>query len=632
MNDIRIALRASLLLTLIAFTAPLMAQQFTVTLIPSAPGESTVPIGTAINASGTVTGFLGINTPVFYGIVGEFNGFNLGQPTAASMFDYTPGGGTQDLGLYDPLIFIGGEYINYCGGASAASVPSGINASGVIVGAVCANYGEGGQAFSYMNGTFTPVAALAWQNPVPGAILGSWSTGINSGGTMVGSDQLVGSGSCAEDEYHTWIYASATATLQDLGTLGGGCESYGMAINDSGEVVGVMLDNLNNLHAYLYSNGQLTDLGNLGYQYAAAYGINASGQVTGFSNQCCGLGPAAFLYNPSTGLMQNLGGIGGLGGSQGNAINASAQITGAAYTVNNAALHAFVYSYGTMSDLNSLISASDAAQYTLYNGVAINDTGQIVAWGYLNSSPSDALTLLLTPISGAVPTITPELNGPLGSNGWYVGDVSLNWTVSSMLPITSTVGCRSKTYTANTRGTKDTCTGTNTAGPNSDSVTIKIDTTPPTAKLKVTPSPNAAGWNKAAVTVSFTGTDLVSGISSCTAPLVLSGEGAGQFVTGSCINNAGLGSDAVATRINIDLTPPTVSIATPGNGATYAKGSTVLASYTCADNLSGIADCKGTVASGAAIATKTSGTKTFTVTAKDVAGNISKTQYTYTVE
>src|SRR5207244_4733544 len=44
---------------------------------------------------------------------------------------------------------------------------------------------------------------------------------------------------------------------------------------------------------------------------------------------------------------------------------------------------------------------------------------------------------------------------------------------------------------------------------------VKIDKTPPAAQAAASPQPNAAGWNNSNVTVSFTGTDPLSGIAYC---------------------------------------------------------------------------------------------------------------------
>ncbi len=79
-----------------------------------------------------------------------------------------------------------------------------------------------------------------------------------------------------------------------------------------------------------------------------------------------------------------------------------------------------------------------------------------------------------------------------------------------------------------------------------------------------------------------------------------------------------------------DTTPPTITIRTPANGATYARRSRVLASYSCADT-AGIASCAGTALSGSTIDTGLRGSHTFTVTARDGAGNTSRQVVRYTV-
>jgi hypothetical protein len=82
----------------------------------------------------------------------------------------------------------------------------------------------------------------------------------------------------------------------------------------------------------------------------------------------------------------------------------------------------------------------------------------------------------------------------------------------------------------------------------------------------------------------------------------------------------------------VDRTPPTIAFAVPAVGATYTLGQQVFASYSCDDrNGSGMNSCKGNVADGAPVDTSTFGTKTFTVTANDRAGNTARETHTYSV-
>jgi hypothetical protein len=88
-----------------------------------------------------------------------------------------------------------------------------------------------------------------------------------------------------------------------------------------------------------------------------------------------------------------------------------------------------------------------------------------------------------------------------------------------------------------------------------------------------------------------------------------------------------------ATRFG-DSKAPSIQIVTPGDGASYRQGATVLADYSCVDEAggSGLASCTGAVAEGQPIETSSPGTKTFTVTASDQAGNTASRTVHYTVQ
>jgi len=70
-----------------------------------------------------------------------------------------------------------------------------------------------------------------------------------------------------------------------------------------------------------------------------------------------------------------------------------------------------------------------------------------------------------------------------------------------------------------------------------------------------------------------------------------------------------------------DLQPPTITISTPSDGATYILNQVVIADWTATDTQSGVnwAATSGTVLSGTSIDTGSIGEKTFSVTATDMA-------------
>jgi hypothetical protein len=88
------------------------------------------------------------------------------------------------------------------------------------------------------------------------------------------------------------------------------------------------------------------------------------------------------------------------------------------------------------------------------------------------------------------PVITPHVDGPLGANDWYVGDVTVTWSVVEPQSASSVVtsGCDETSITADTKGTPLTCTATSDGGTASESVTVKRDATPPAITCLPTPS------------------------------------------------------------------------------------------------------------------------------------------------
>jgi hypothetical protein len=93
--------------------------------------------------------------------------------------------------------------------------------------------------------------------------------------------------------------------------------------------------------------------------------------------------------------------------------------------------------------------------------------------------------------------------------------------------------------------------------------------------------------------------------------------------------------DAQVTLTYTVVAPPTASITTPTNGATYAQGKVVDSSFTCTEGAGGpgIASCLDQTGNppGAPIDTSTTGTHTFTVTATSKDGLTGTASVTYTV-
>ena len=91
-----------------------------------------------------------------------------------------------------------------------------------------------------------------------------------------------------------------------------------------------------------------------------------------------------------------------------------------------------------------------------------------------------------------------------------------------------------------------------------------------------------------------------------------------------------LDGDTVAA-LELDDQAPTIDLAFPSDGASYALGTTVRAEYTCADNVPAGLTCVGDVRDGGSLDTSTAGDFAFTVTATDAAGNATTRKVAYKV-
>jgi HYR domain len=84
---------------------------------------------------------------------------------------------------------------------------------------------------------------------------------------------------------------------------------------------------------------------------------------------------------------------------------------------------------------------------------------------------------------------------------------------------------------------------------------------------------------------------------------------------------------------NEDVTPPTINLSSPVDGAVVPRGETVTVVFSCADEDggSGLSSCVGTVANGGSLDTSELGPESVTVTARDNAGNQRSVTHTVTV-
>lgn len=119
---------------------------------------------------------------------------------------------------------------------------------------------------------------------------------------------------------------------------------------------------------------------------------------------------------------------------------------------------------------------------------------------------------------------------------------------------------------------------------------VRIDRTPPSIELASRlPGPNAYGWNNYDITVTWLCGDTLSGVVDLTVSQTLSAEGAGQSLTGRCLDRAANEATGVQSGLSLDKTAPSVAAgAQPPPNAAGWNNSDVTVTFEAVDRLSGV--------------------------------------------
>ena len=163
-------------------------------------------------------------------------------------------------------------------------------------------------------------------------------------------------------------------------------------------------------------------------------------------------------------------------------------------------------------------------------------------------------------------SVTPTIYGTLGTNGWYVTNIIVNWVIEP-LGYNQDVGCQARTIATDTADTALTC---EVWWPDQTHIAVtkhfKRDVTPPTATPVPARPPDANGWYNHPLTVTFSGSDATSQIESCTQAAYAGPDSSNTSVSGSCRDNAG-NQSAASYALKYDATPPTLGALNvkPGN-------------------------------------------------------------------
>lgn len=314
------------------------------------------------------------------------------------------------------------------GGPNAAA--GAVNNSGLVVGGAettqkdpnnenFCGYGTGLQclAFVWQNGAMTALPTLGGTNSAFG--------GINDVGQVVGYAEtnyadsecpgtvaVNGTGPQVLD-FEAVVWGPGPGQIRTLPPLPGDTVGIALAINDNGQVVGtsgrcgntVVPGFILGPHAVLWdTDGSVHNLGSLGGTVntsllgvgTTGFAINNQGQVTGQAVLSGDTAFHPFFWTKATG-MQDLGVLPGDLVGAGLGMNNNGDVVGASVSAPGPATgnpRAFLWHYGTMSDLNDLVAA-DAPLYLL-NAFAINDRGEIVGFGV--SGAGDLHGFLAVPV------------------------------------------------------------------------------------------------------------------------------------------------------------------------------------------------------------------------------------------
>ena len=278
-----------------------------------------------------------------------------------------------------------------------------VSLSGDVVGTASKGGSDIGTAVLWRAGTARDLGAL-------GTGEFSEARGVNRAGVVVGTSHTDGGGLLG---IHAFRYTD-TSGLVDL--TPGADNAHAEAINDLGQIVG-----WRNGRAFRRSGTTFLDLGvPTGFGESFGFAINESGQVAGHVISPTGNSERVFRYTDGVGMVL-IGGTGEYNRAFG--INTAGDVVGGGRPVFGPK-QAFLYTDAAgMQALNALIDPN--AGWFLLGAGDINDAGQVAAWASHTNGYQHAVRLTPGAVSPA-PAAPSGLTGSLSK-----GRVRLTWTDNS---------------------------------------------------------------------------------------------------------------------------------------------------------------------------------------------------------
>jgi probable HAF family extracellular repeat protein len=204
-----------------------------------------------ISDSGQVVGYFGFGNTDATFVYRDGTFTEIGAPGSITVgFAINNSGEVTGILNNSAFLYSKGNIVSL--GAGNGSAGNAINDSGQVVGRAYNG------AFLYDNGTISYLGAH-----------GSDAIAINASGQVTGFDGVA----------DAFLYSNGT--MIDLGNLGGQF-SFGLGINNRGEVVGTSMTGAGSWSAFLYKNGTMSDITPAGWSNTRATGINDRGDIVGY--------------------------------------------------------------------------------------------------------------------------------------------------------------------------------------------------------------------------------------------------------------------------------------------------------------------------------------------------------------
>ena len=201
--------------------------------------------------------------------------------------------------------------------------------------------------------------------------------------------------------------------------------------------------------------------------------------------------------------------------------------------------------------------ASGCASVTISSDTA----GTPVCCTWKSASGETSGVTLIVRRDASPPSVSASPSRGPDANGWYNHGLDVAFSGSDGVSGSLVLLVRAATAgrTPDSASVSGTCT--NGAGlTGRTSYSLKYDATAPAVEAKAERQPDANGWYNHAVQVAFVGSDALSGVDSCAAPILYKGPDTEKTsLSGTCRDKASNTSQPSGLELKYDTTPPSLA-------------------------------------------------------------------------